>query len=321
VRPGWAAPPPKRRRPFFTLFFLVIPPLVAVVGTAAWLYYGDVQKTLTSKFEGRRWDFPTKVYSDADSVYVGVALDRTTLLARLTRRGYRRVPNRPEGRGEYRVVEFPPAIELRLKAFQYPTYRERGRGVRIETSRDGLVNAMVDLDTGEPLFEVSLEPVMITGLHGDLQEDRREMKLAEIPVPLVRAIVTVEDRRFFEHFGVDLRGLARAIIVNVRAGRVRQGGSTLTQQLMKNFFLTDERTIVRKLKEAFMAVLTERRFSKQAILESYLNEIYLGQKGAVGVHGIWEAARFYFGREPREHPSGSGPRTSQRCSSNSAACR
>lgn len=300
MRPDWAAPPPKRRRPFFTLFFLVIPPLVAVVGTAAWLYYGDVQKTLTAKFEGRRWDFPTKVYSDADSVYVGVALDRTTLLARLTRRGYRRVPHRPEGRGEYRVVEFPPAIELRLKAFQYPTYRERGRGVRIETSRDGLVNAMVDLDTGEPLFEVSLEPVMITGLHGDLREDRREMKLAEIPVPLVRAIVTVEDRRFFEHFGVDLRGLARAIIVNVRAGRVRQGGSTLTQQLMKNFFLTDERTIVRKLKEAFMAVLAERRFSKQAILESYLNEIYLGQKGAVGVHGIWEAARFYFGREPRE---------------------
>ncbi len=296
----WEAPPPKRRFPFLTLSLLVIPPLLAALLTAGWVYYGDVERTLASKFEGRRWDFPTKIYSDDYPIYVGASLDRESLVHRLSRLGYRRVPSFPTTRGEYRVVAFPPAVEIRLKAFQYPSYRERGRGVRIETSREGLVSAISDMDSNEVLFDVSLEPAVITGLHGDIQEDRREMQLAEIPVPLVRAIVTVEDRRFFEHFGLDLRGLARAVVVNLRAGGVRQGGSTLTQQLMKNFFLTDDRTVVRKLKEAVMAVVAEKNFSKEEILESYLNEIYLGQKGPVGVHGVWEAAKFYFGCEPRE---------------------
>lgn len=297
---AWEAPPPKRRLPFLTLFALVVPPLLAVALTAGWVFYGNVEELLAAKFDGRRWDFPTKIYSDHYPVYVGMPLSRDSLVQRLTRLGYRQVPVLPTARGEYRLVEFPPTVEIRLKAFQYPSYRERGRGVRIELSRREFVSAITDLDSDEVLFDVSLEPVVVTGLHGDIQEDRREMKLAEIPVPLVRAVVTVEDRRFFEHFGLDLRGLARAVIVNLRAGGVRQGGSTLTQQLMKNFFLTDARTLTRKLKEAVMALVAEKNFSKEAILESYLNEIYLGQKGPVGVHGIWEAAKFYFGREPRE---------------------
>lgn len=300
MRHGGEAPPTKRRFPFLTLFFLAVPPLVAALGTVGWLYYADVEQTLAAKFHGRRWDFPTKIYSDSYPIYVGVPLDRDALLQRLTRLGYRRVPNRPQERGEYRVVEFPPTIEIHLKAFSYPTHRERGRILRIDSSSAGRVSAITDLDSGEALFEASLEPVVITGLHGDIQEDRREMSLAEVPVPLVRTIVAVEDRRFFEHFGLDLRGLARAILVNIRAGGVRQGGSTLTQQLMKNFFLTDERTITRKLEEAIMALVAERDFTKEEILESYLNEIYLGQKGPVGVHGVWEASKFYFGREPRE---------------------
>jgi len=300
VRYGGEAPPSRRRFPFLTFLFLLGPPLVVALGTAGWLYYSDVEQTLAAKFHGRRWDFPTKIYSDAYRLYVGVPLDQESLLQRLGRLGYRRVPNRPQGRGEYRLVEFPPAIEIHLRAFQYPTHRERGRLLRVESGLNSRVSAITDLDTGEVLFEAAVEPVVISGLHGDIQEDRREMQLAEVPVPLVRAIVAVEDRRFFEHFGLDLRGLARAIIVNLRAGGVRQGGSTLTQQLMKNFFLSDARTVTRKLQEAVMALVAERDFSKEEILESYLNEIYLGQKGPVGVHGVWEASKFYFGREPRE---------------------
>src|SRR5262249_45289690 len=107
-----------------------------------------------------------------------------------------------------------------------------------------------------------------------------------------------EDQRFFEHRGVDPRGIARAIWVNLTSGRVVQGGSTLTQQLMKNFFLTEERSLGRKLREAVMAVVAERRYSKRQILENYLNEIYLGQNGAQGVFGVWEASRFYFRKDP-----------------------
>ena len=128
-----------------------------------------------------------------------------------------------------------------------------------------------------------------------------------MPRHLVDAILAVEDQRFETHRGIDPRRIAGAFLANLRAGRVAQGGSTLTQQLVKNFFLTPERTLKRKAQEALMALLVEARYDKDEILQAYLNEIYLGQRGATAIHGMGEAARVFYGKGwQRAHRGGVG---------------
>jgi penicillin-binding protein 1B len=287
-----------RLRRFLSFLLLVVPPMVAAGALVGWFVYTDVENTVVKKFEGRRWNFASRVFAGAYAIYPGLRLDDASFYSRLTRLGYRESKTIPARPGEYRKSR--GSLDLFLHAFEYATHHDPGRLVRFELDASGHVVRMVSTADGSELFDVTLEPELIAGLHGDIAEDRREMKLPEVPTPLVRAIVSVEDRRFFEHPGIDVRGLVRAAFVNVRAGGIRQGGSTLTQQLMKNFFLTEERTLARKVKEVAMALATERRYAKLEILEAYLNEIYLGQRGGVAIHGVWEGSKYYFGREPRE---------------------
>src|SRR5262249_52880795 len=122
-------------------------------------------------------------------------------------------------------------------------------------------------------------------------------RLAEAPKALVDAVLAVEDHRFFEHGALDPRGLARAVWVNLRSAKVAEGGSTLTQQLVKNRLLTPQRTVARKVREAGLASLVEGRYSKSQILEAYLNEVYLGQRGTLAIRGVGAASRAYFGKE------------------------
>jgi penicillin-binding protein 1B len=143
---------------------------------------------------------------------------------------------------------------------------------------------------------VLLEPEPLGAYYGPVREQRELVRLTDVPQHLIDAVLSVEDQRFATHSGIDLRRIAGAMLANLRAGRVAQGGSTLTQQLVKNFFLTPERTWRRKLREAFMALIVEARYDKHEILEAYLNEIYLGQRGATAVHGVGEAAHLYFGK-------------------------
>ncbi|HIF62815.1 MAG TPA: hypothetical protein EYQ35_01495 [candidate division UBP10 bacterium] len=287
IRPSWGV---SRRFLAYTCGLLLLAGLAG--GLLAWRFYLQTDELLTGHFAGQRWDFPSRIYSDQYAVYPGLGVDGELFAWRLKRRGYVAVRDRPKARGEYRYVAAggepgqPRRLELFLRSFDFPGRREAGRLLDIRLDAGGRILGMHEGTGGEEIYSFFLEPVMLAGLHGELREDRREMKIAEVPAPLVRAVVSVEDRRFFEHRGVDLRGLARAFLVNLRSGRVRQGGSTLTQQLMKNFFLDNERTLTRKAREAVMAVMAERRFSKLEILENYLNEIYLGQKGGVGVHGL-----------------------------------
>ncbi|MFI7935124.1 transglycosylase domain-containing protein, partial [Acinetobacter baumannii] len=144
-----------------------------------------------------------------------------------------------------------------------------------------------------------LEPLLIGGIYPQHNEDRVLIKLNSVPKPLIEALISTEDRNFYHHHGISIRGTARALVSNVTGGR-RQGGSTLTQQLVKNFYLTPERTLKRKVNEALMALLIELHYSKDEILEAYLNEVNLGQNGNYSINGYGLASQFYFGLPLRE---------------------
>jgi penicillin-binding protein 1B len=191
-------------------------------------------------------------------------------------------------------------MEIALHDFLYPSGEFEGFPVRVETV-EGTIKQLRDLrEPAKEIYAVDLEPELITGLFEQVWEERKLVSLSEVPEHTVGAVVAVEDRRFYEHVGLDPSSIARALLANFEAGRIVQGASTLTQQLVKNFYLTPKRTFSRKAKEALMALLLEIRYSKEQILEAYLNEIYLGQKGSQGIYGIGEASEFYFGKPVRK---------------------
>ncbi len=146
-----------------------------------------------------------------------------------------------------------------------------------------------------------VQPAVAIGtVDGSPLEERIPVRLADIPNRLVQAVLAVEDQRFYDHHGIDVRRIGGALVANVRAHGIVQGGSTLTQQLAKNLFLSASRTPLRKVREAALAVVLEKRYTKSQILEAYLNEIYLGQDGARAIHGVGAASRYYFGKDVRK---------------------
>ena len=261
----------------------------------AW-YVKYLDGVVTAKFEGRKWQFPSKIYSDTFLLYVGMGLRREDLVEKLRRLSYRETRTAPKAKGEYRFVKSDGAVEIFLHDFAYPLERFQGIPIRVNL-QGATVTRMENVDTGQELFSLELEPELVTGLYDRIWEERRLVSLAEVPPLLVRAILAIEDERFYRHRGIDPLAVLRASWANLRSGGIVQGGSSLTQQLMKNFFLGDERSMRRKLKEGLMALIAERKYSKEEILENYLNEIYLGQKGAQGIFGVSEAAQFYFSKE------------------------
>ncbi|HEX6436461.1 MAG TPA: PBP1A family penicillin-binding protein [Candidatus Binatia bacterium] len=280
---------------FFSISLIVLLLITSsgiVIGS--W-YLRTLEDTVTAKFDGRKWRFPSKIYSDSYLLYAGMSLRTEDFLEKLRRLGYHETKAKPDGKGEYRFQRSSGLLEIYLHDFSYPT--ETFKGVPIRMSLQGnTVGKLQNASSGEELFSLELEPELVTGLYETVWQERRLVKLPEVPPLLVRAILAIEDERFYRHFGVDPVALMRAMWVNFRSGAVVQGGSTLTQQLVKNFFLGSERTMSRKLKEAFMALIVERNYSKNEILENYLNEIYLGQKGSQGIYGVWEASQFYFSK-------------------------
>jgi penicillin-binding protein 1B len=269
--------------------------LAAVAGLA--LYAVHLDRVIRDKFEGQRWALPARVFARPLELYTGLPLDPPRLVEALDRLGYQR--GEPKGVGTYAVRG--PRVLVYTRGFQFWDGAEPPRKVQIRF--DGRQVAGIDGDEGElPLLR--LEPEFIGGFYPDSNEDRLLVRLPEVPPALIQALLTLEDRDFYEHHGVSMRAIARALWADVRAGAVVQGGSTLTQQLVKNYFLTADRTVWRKLTEAIMAVLLETHYSKDDILESYLNEVFLGQVGSRGVHGAAQGAMLYFGRPLSELDTG-----------------
>ena len=266
--------------------------------TASWLVGMD--RIVVERFEGQRFKVPSKVYSAPGILYPGLDAKLIDLRGTLARSGYREqkvTAGRPLRPGLYRWSN--NRLRVHLRAFSHPTRPEPARDIVIRF--DGTVIAeMRELPRSREVGAVLLEPELVGAYFGSEREQRELVRLEDVPRHLIDAVLAVEDRRFASHHGVDLTRIGGAVLVNLRAGGVRQGGSTLTQQLVKNFFLTPERTLRRKVNEAAMAIIVEARYSKKRILQSYLNEIYLGRRGATSIHGVGEATRYYFGKHVSE---------------------
>ena len=254
---------------------------VVVLALTVLAVYSSVELARFARAETRRATF---IYGAGQSLAPGVhvgLIDLSTMLARL---GYTETRSAPAAPGQFRRAGGTWDIFL----------REERAPIRIEVRDDRIRRVLRD---GRDVDAAVLEGEVLTGGSDQRGEDHRPIRLADAPKVLVDAIVATEDRRFFEHGALDIRGLARAAWANLRARRVAEGGSTITQQLVKNRLLTPQRSMSRKLREAWLATLIEWRYSKAQILEAYLNEIYLGQRGALAIRGVGAATRAYFGKE------------------------
>lgn len=236
---------------------------------------------------------PLRIYAAPLPLRPGLQIERVRLKDRLDRLGYRQVSREVLAPGEYHMT--PAFLDIYLRDFLYPEGPFQGSPLRL-LLQDGQVKRVVRLFEGEDIFHVHVEPQLIGGILGTTRQVREWVPLSSAPKHLVEAILLIEDHRFYRHIGLDPLAVARAVWENLKGGEVLQGGSTITQQLAKNLYYTHRRTLLRKIKESVAAVVLEMKYTKEEILESYLNEIYLGQLGSVAIYGVGEAARHYFGK-------------------------
>src|SRR5882672_9597696 len=247
---------------------------------------------ITLTFEGRLWTLPARVYSARLHLVTGQTVDAGAFVARLDRCGYARVDTSPSKPGQYR--RRGSGVDLFVRGFAAGDSPVAARRVTLSFDRDSIAS-MRD-ERGRPLASLDLEPELLSLVFGRQQEERMIVPLAEIPKNLVNAVLAAEDARFYRHAGIDPLAVLRAAFTNVKSGRIVQGGSTITQQTVKNLYFGQERTWWRKAREALMSVILDARYPKDRILEVYLNEVYLGQRGSVAICGVQAASRYFFGR-------------------------
>jgi penicillin-binding protein 1B len=267
--------------------------LTVVLAAAAFTLYLDFR--VRSEFEGRRFALPARIYARPLELHAGLRISPADIADELREAGYREGAR--EGGESGWFARNGGELDIALRPFIFWDGAQPARRIRV-TFEGGAVSGVRDV-LGQEIPLARLEPLAIGGIYPANNEDRVLVRLGEVPKHLTQALIATEDRSYLTHRGFDLRGIARAVLSLFRGDRV-QGGSTLTQQLVKNFFLTPERTIQRKATELVMAVLLEVHYSKEEILETYLNEIYLGQDRDRAVHGVGLAALHYFGK-PVEH--------------------
>lgn len=277
---------------FFWKGLLLKLALVCMLLGAGLVVYLDAW--VTDKFEGKRWSLPAQVYARPLELYVGQPLNLRDVQAELNMLGYHKrfQLSKP---GQY--VISGGRMEIYTRSFRF--WNETAPAQRVSLSVQGGVVTLLRADDRD-ISLLSLEPLLVGGIYPAHNEDRLLIQLENVPQFLVDALITVEDKNFYSHHGVSPKSIARALWVNAKAGRAVQGGSTLTQQLVKNFYLTSDRSLMRKGTEAIMAVLLDAHYDKDEILEAYLNEVYLGQAGRRGVHGFGLGSQYYFGRSISE---------------------
>lgn len=286
---------PQTKRSLWRSFggFLLKLTLVGIVIGAIGLIYLDAQ--IRQQFEGKRWALPAKVYARPLELYSGLAISTKDVKVELAGLGYQLVPKATQP-GHAEIAK--KRIRVYTRGFEFPDGLERSQKLLLDFQGEQL--SRIRNSKGKTVNLARLEPVLIGGIYPQNNEDRDLIRLDDAPSSLTDALIAIEDQSYYDHFGVSPRGIARAMWVNLRVGRFVQGGSTLTQQLIKNFYLTSDRTLARKLMEIPMAVLLDFHYSKDEILEAYLNEVYLGQEGSRAIHGFGLAAQYYFSQPLQE---------------------
>ena len=288
VRSSKAAPPkPKRRR--WRIILLAAAIVLVIVGAFVLRPFWR----LSGQFDEITFRQPSRLYARATLLTEGRNYPPDLLIANLAGEGYREDESSPElPAGRFRRLKRGLAVHLR--SFSLPDGTRGGGLVVIAYQGSRIAGLSRD---GQTVDAVILDPPLLASYYGPDLQERRPVTLDEVSNDLVAAVIAAEDDNFYRHAGFSLSGIARALWVNLRGGEVRQGGSTLTQQLVKNLYLTHERTLTRKSQEILLAVLLEIRYEKRQILEAYLNEIYLGGSGGVSLLGMGAASRAYFGKD------------------------
>jgi len=277
-----------RRRRILRYFTYAL--LLAIAAFGVFALTLDVR--VRNEFEGRRFALPARIYARPLELHAGLRIAQADVEDELRELGYRDLPAGDTGWFKRSGNE----LEIALRPFVFWYGAQPAR--RVRATFDGAKVSAVQDAGGKELPLVRLEPVPIGGIYPAGNEDRVLVRLPEVPKHLVDELIATEDRKFYTHMGFDPRALVRAA-ASIATGRM-QGGSTITQQLVKNFFLTPERTLSRKFTELVMAILLEAHYGKAEILETYLNEIYLGQDRDRAIHGIGLASQFYFGKEVKD---------------------
>jgi penicillin-binding protein 1B len=276
------------------LLALIFSILVIGAFLAFSIYLIRMDNIVRNKFEGQRWDIPAKVFARPLEIYTNAPVNQTDFTQELKLLGYKGSDSYTKS-GSY--VTSGDALYVHTRGFDFGDSAEPEQVLKVTFNNNQIaeVSATKPSSTGI----ARLEPLLIGGIYPQHNEDRMLIKLAKVPKPLIEALIATEDRNFYHHHGVSVRGTARALVSNITGGK-RQGGSTLTQQLVKNFYLSPERTLKRKVNEALMALLIELHYDKDEILEAYLNEVNLGQNGSYSINGYGLASQFYFGLPLRE---------------------
>jgi penicillin-binding protein 1B len=278
-------------------FWVVRLVLITLVPTLAYTVYLDV--TIRKQFEGQKWALPAHVYTRPLELYLGQQFDQALVQAELDELGYVDRPSLDRV-GSFKFSQNELAIYQR--EFRFWDGLRPQQKIRLQLNSGRIQSISIESNSGQ-LSEteiIRLEPRLFGSVSPMSHEDRTLVKLEDIPQPLIDGLLANEDRHFYSHFGVNPMGIARAMISNMRAGRVVQGGSTLTQQLVKNYYLTSEVTLSRKFTEMLMSILLEFHYSKDEILQAYFNEVYMGQAGNRAIHGFGLASQYFYGRPLHE---------------------
>ncbi len=284
----------KRIFRWFLLSFLIVLLVAAVV---VGLYTLKLNKQVTSQFEGKRWELPARVYARPLELYVAKEIKPKDFEEELKLLHYRKRDSLSQP-GDYSTNNNEFSIYTR--AFPFPDGPEQSWKVRIRFDSN-VIDEISSIDQKHSeIALLRLEPALIANIYPKSNEDRILVRRDQVPELLVQALIAMEDQKFYQHHGVRPTSILRAVLANMKAGKTVQGGSTLTQQLVKNFFLTGERTLKRKANEAIMSLLLEWHYDKDEIMEVYINEIFLGQSGKRAIHGFGLASQYYFQRPLKE---------------------
>jgi penicillin-binding protein 1B len=296
---------PWRQAPFKRAYYhatsrVILAPLLIIglimIGAGIY-YYNRYSAIIDAGLRGDIFVRSAGIYAAPINIRDGAGTRMSDVVAYLKKLGYQQgtpVPN--DKRGYYstrnNVLEIYPGSDTRIdgdKAFP---------NLRVTFTRGGeVVQKIVDLETQQPLGQAQIEPELISSVVNQDREKRKVIDYKDLPKQLVDGITSIEDRQFFEHSGLNIRGLLRALMTDVQEGEIKEGGSSITQQLVKNFFLNPDRTWKRKLSEMYMSIILEQRLSKEQIMAMYCNQIYLGQRGGFSINGFGEASRSYFGKD------------------------